>query len=1083
MGTFEQLINSIRAAIKQNGIQEITGDILQNTLVTMVNSIAANSSFAGIAYPSTNPGTPDGNVFYFATHPGVYTNFGGIELLQTELYVITNRNGSWEGFPTGISSSAAGDFVEYYDKEAGIIGDPDNLSLILNAYNVNFDSGLIDPNTGEPQHAGLTNTISPLSRGSNVIAYGAIGDGRTDDTEAIQTAIDKAYSNGLLVSSASDYNKQKVLIPAGEYLITRALFVYDGTNLQGDGINASILRTPFGKNSIAKSYITRDAVAYNTATDPDSVPELDLVNGHNRFYLGDGSVGYFDGDRDTNPDHPLYWPDDGTTAWEEWYAERAKVINRGEWIGPTGRENYAEGLVKCSQNPDIYYPTKGEAGYSQLHPQGRVHTGVRNVTITGLKLQTNSSDRGKDTAINFEYKASAIPAAIRETYDSSVLNIYLNNLYLFSIGGSGMTFTRAVDTTIINCYLHQIAERGISIDGVTSINITGCYANSCGDSGYRLNGVNYSTLSALAADGCGVGYNLANCHAVSLVSCGAEATRFSPTEEGVEALYKGRAYQLKNSNGVSLISCYAMSARPKLYLDSSDEDAEFANNSWNESRFIYVQDCINVDISQCYFKSFGRIRSNAYRDATNNKVNYQGGTYDPTIPGSRYWQVQNYLIGAIFEIIGEKSSVRINGTTSVEEYEREQEIRWNNLDILDPGIVENPLLASGISTAGKTLSGLDGNGGWTNNGAAIDISMFEGLFPINATSSYGQRDYFWAWRNSLVLVRKYTDENIALEYPNRYYGYRDVLGEGPIDWASVASSDSALFTIGIVSDYSKTTLIDGSDEFFSYGNFAFVDNAAYTYMPKIASTIPALIRTKEEGVRTLLNTNSYDGVPNDITKAAVAVVGNNLPPVAEGETAVPTLVFGLLSKVKKSEIGDAPVAAIKDTSSNNILTLYANNKLLGIGESRRVVSSQAADFENIAQLSTDATLALAIDKINSIINRLIAHGLVDEPGEAVVTFSTAEIVSTTTTEFNIRFSIDYGGLPVYNVGVAYSSSETNPTVSNNKVSAALGDDGYYTAVIPRGNSAASRYIRMYCTTVETDGASYRVYSASQYLTD
>ena len=43
------------------------------------NSISKNATFAGIATPTTNPGTPDGPVFYFASQAGTYSNFGSIE--------------------------------------------------------------------------------------------------------------------------------------------------------------------------------------------------------------------------------------------------------------------------------------------------------------------------------------------------------------------------------------------------------------------------------------------------------------------------------------------------------------------------------------------------------------------------------------------------------------------------------------------------------------------------------------------------------------------------------------------------------------------------------------------------------------------------------------------------------------------------------------------------------------------------------------------------------------------------------------------------------------------------------------------
>ena len=92
MANWTTLKAAIADAIKTNGNQEITGAVLQNTLNSIVNAIGENATFAGIATPSTNPGTPDGPVFYFATQQGIYSNFGGITL--TESLNILLWNGS-----------------------------------------------------------------------------------------------------------------------------------------------------------------------------------------------------------------------------------------------------------------------------------------------------------------------------------------------------------------------------------------------------------------------------------------------------------------------------------------------------------------------------------------------------------------------------------------------------------------------------------------------------------------------------------------------------------------------------------------------------------------------------------------------------------------------------------------------------------------------------------------------------------------------------------------------------------------------------------------------------------------------------
>jgi hypothetical protein len=95
MGNYEQLKQAISDVIKSNGNQEITGAILQNALLSIISTVGANSTFAGIATPETNPGTPDQNIFYIASQNGIYSNFGGVKIFG-EIAILTNKNGNWE---------------------------------------------------------------------------------------------------------------------------------------------------------------------------------------------------------------------------------------------------------------------------------------------------------------------------------------------------------------------------------------------------------------------------------------------------------------------------------------------------------------------------------------------------------------------------------------------------------------------------------------------------------------------------------------------------------------------------------------------------------------------------------------------------------------------------------------------------------------------------------------------------------------------------------------------------------------------------------------------------------------------------
>lgn len=101
MGNYEELKQAVSNVIKSNGNQEITGAILQNALLSIISTVGRNATFAGIATPTTNPGTPDQNIFYIASDNGTYVNFGGVEI-NDEVAILSNKSGSWVKNNTGL---------------------------------------------------------------------------------------------------------------------------------------------------------------------------------------------------------------------------------------------------------------------------------------------------------------------------------------------------------------------------------------------------------------------------------------------------------------------------------------------------------------------------------------------------------------------------------------------------------------------------------------------------------------------------------------------------------------------------------------------------------------------------------------------------------------------------------------------------------------------------------------------------------------------------------------------------------------------------------------------------------------------
>lgn len=96
MANYSNLINSIKAVIKQNGTNDITGQLMQDVLVTMTNTIGRFAAFAGTAMPSTNPNNPDQTVYYLTSIPGTYVNFGGIVVPPDRLVALHNIEGAWQ---------------------------------------------------------------------------------------------------------------------------------------------------------------------------------------------------------------------------------------------------------------------------------------------------------------------------------------------------------------------------------------------------------------------------------------------------------------------------------------------------------------------------------------------------------------------------------------------------------------------------------------------------------------------------------------------------------------------------------------------------------------------------------------------------------------------------------------------------------------------------------------------------------------------------------------------------------------------------------------------------------------------------
>lgn len=96
MANWIKLKKAIADVIKTNGKEEITGAIMQQTLISIVENLGDNAQFGGVAVPSTVPADTDGSLFYLAATQGTYPNFNNIKVDASEMAVFTKDTaGTW----------------------------------------------------------------------------------------------------------------------------------------------------------------------------------------------------------------------------------------------------------------------------------------------------------------------------------------------------------------------------------------------------------------------------------------------------------------------------------------------------------------------------------------------------------------------------------------------------------------------------------------------------------------------------------------------------------------------------------------------------------------------------------------------------------------------------------------------------------------------------------------------------------------------------------------------------------------------------------------------------------------------------
>ena len=193
---YDQIKESIKAVIKENGNYEITGNTLQAVLLSMVDTLGPEYQFLGIATKSTVPVVVEGNSFYITTEVGTYTNFknsGNTAITVNQLGILTSTNGTaWNFTPIFIGVSKGG---------GEVFNDYDNNTA---AGNNSHAEGVKTNASGDYSHAeGNTtraNKIASHAEGQHTTAAGIGAHAEGADTQALG---DDSHAEGQLTNATA----------------------------------------------------------------------------------------------------------------------------------------------------------------------------------------------------------------------------------------------------------------------------------------------------------------------------------------------------------------------------------------------------------------------------------------------------------------------------------------------------------------------------------------------------------------------------------------------------------------------------------------------------------------------------------------------------------------------------------------------------------------------------------------------------------------------------------------------------------------------------------------------------------------
>ena len=197
---YDQIKESIKAVIKENGNYEITGNVLQAVLLSMVDTLGPEYQFLGIATKSTVPVVVEGNSFYITAEVGTYTNFknsGNTTITVNQLGILTSTNGTaWNFTPIfiGVSKGGGEVFNDYANNTAvGVNSHAEGAQTKAGGNNSHAEGSQTEAGGNNSHAEGLITNASGINSHAEGQETKAVGD--YSHAEGFQTHANKNNSH------------------------------------------------------------------------------------------------------------------------------------------------------------------------------------------------------------------------------------------------------------------------------------------------------------------------------------------------------------------------------------------------------------------------------------------------------------------------------------------------------------------------------------------------------------------------------------------------------------------------------------------------------------------------------------------------------------------------------------------------------------------------------------------------------------------------------------------------------------------------------------------------------------------------